>query len=47
MKKIYLKKKDTIMDFCELELLKDRNNRIKLYGYIKKNMASLKKFMVR
>ena len=46
MKKIYLKKKDTIMDFCELGLLKDRNNRVKLYGYIREDMASLKKFMV-
>ena len=34
------------MDICELGLLKDRNNRIKLYGYIKEDMASLKKFMV-
>lgn len=33
------------MDNCELGLLKDRNNRIKLYGYIKADMASLKKFM--
>ena len=35
------------MDFCEIGLLKDRNNRIKLYGYIKEDMASLKKFIAR
>ncbi len=34
------------MDNCELGLLKDRNNRIKLYCYIREDMAGLKKFMV-
>ena len=34
------------MDICELGLLKDRNNRVKLYGFIMEDMASLKKFMV-
>jgi hypothetical protein len=34
------------MDICEIGLLKDRNNRIKLYGFIKEDIAGLKKFMV-
>lgn len=33
------------MDICEIGLLKDRNNRVKLYGYIKDDMTNLKKFM--
>ena len=34
------------MDICEIGPLKDRNNRVKLYGFIREDMSDLRKFMV-